>query len=181
MYAALRKHAPQGSVLDIGCGTGSFAALVAKDANYRVSAVDPAKNMIAECGKHAMEAGVKVDFRIASAGRLPFADESFDMVFSNGALHHWQDPVAGLNEIHRVLKPGGRVMINDLHKNVDRNELDRVVGSRIESPQARQAFLEFAPRGAFSREEVSGYLEKSRFEKFDVRQKTVNLEITMEK
>ena len=181
MYDALQKHAPEGAVLDIGCGTGSFAVFVAKDGRYEVSAIDPAKNMIAECRKYAAENGVKVDFRIASAGRLPFADESFNMVFSNGALHHWKNPVEAFNEIHRVLKPGGKVMINDLYKDVDRGELDRIVGSRIESPQARQAFLQSAPQGAFSREEVAGFLENSKFSRYEVQQKAINLGITIEK
>lgn len=48
------------------------------------------------------------------ADALPFADNSFDIVVSTGSIHHWKDPEAGLNEIYRILSPGGYALIYDI-------------------------------------------------------------------
>ena len=48
------------------------------------------------------------------ADSVPFADCSLDIVVSTGAMHHWKDPAAGLNEIYRILKHGGYALIYDL-------------------------------------------------------------------
>lgn len=50
----------------------------------------------------------------AGADALPFPNDSFDVVVSTGTLHHWKDPVAGLNKVHRVLKPGGHALMYNL-------------------------------------------------------------------
>jgi ubiquinone/menaquinone biosynthesis C-methylase UbiE len=49
---------------------------------------------------------------------MPFEDESFDTVISNGSLHEWENPIRSFNEIYRVLRPGGRYCITDLRRDV---------------------------------------------------------------
>jgi ubiquinone/menaquinone biosynthesis C-methylase UbiE len=61
----------------------------------------------------AANAGVadRVEFRVGDVASLPFADASFDAVVSTFSLHHWPDPAKSLEEIYRVLRPGGVVRI----------------------------------------------------------------------
>jgi SAM-dependent methyltransferase len=55
-----------------------------------------------------------VEFRVGDVASLPFADASFDAVVSTFSLHHWPDPAKGLEEIYRVLRPGGVARIYDV-------------------------------------------------------------------
>jgi SAM-dependent methyltransferase len=65
--------------------------------------------------QRARDAGVaeRVDFRVADAAALPLADASVDVAVSILSLHHWRDVPAILRELHRVVRPGGRVLIDD--------------------------------------------------------------------
>lgn len=67
--------------------------------------------------------------RVASAGDLPFADETFDRVVSTGSLHHWKDPLRSLAETHRVLKGDGYALLYDLVR-----DMPKAVGEEL-SPQ----------------------------------------------
>jgi ubiquinone/menaquinone biosynthesis C-methylase UbiE len=55
-----------------------------------------------------------VEVCVGKSSRIPFADAFFDIVVSTGSLHHWKEPLAGLNEVYRVLKPTGHAIMYDL-------------------------------------------------------------------
>ena len=88
-------------VLDLGCGNGQLTERLA-EMGARVQGVDASAAMV----KAARARGLQVDE--AKAEALPYADASFDAVFSNAALHWVQDQDAMLAQVHRVLRPGGR-------------------------------------------------------------------------
>jgi ubiquinone/menaquinone biosynthesis C-methylase UbiE len=60
----------------------------------------------------------RVDFRLGNVEEIPFPDQSLDLVISTFSLHHWTDPVKVLNEIDRVLKPGGVFYVFDLRRDM---------------------------------------------------------------
>lgn len=110
----LVRPQPQAQVLDLGCGAGhvSFhvAPLVAK-----VTAYDLAADMLDVVTQAATEKGLgNIVITQGMAEHLPFADASFDFVFSRYSAHHWQDVGLALREIKRVLKPGGTVAFVDV-------------------------------------------------------------------
>lgn len=181
IYNLVCETVASGNILDVGCGTGICAIQIAKDDRYEVAGIDTSAEMIKMCEKNAKEEGVTADFRVATASRLPFEDQAFDMVVSNGSLHHWEKPVEAFNEMYRVLKPGGSVFVNDLCENPDRDELMRIVGSKIPFKPMRDGFMENAPKGAFSREKVLGILEQSNFTEIDVIKKAISLEVRLQK
>ncbi|HTG16518.1 MAG TPA: class I SAM-dependent methyltransferase [Blastocatellia bacterium] len=61
--------------------------------------------------------GLTAELRTADAENLPFADAGFDLVYSHGVLHHTPDTQRAINEVHRVLRPGGTAMVMLYHKN----------------------------------------------------------------
>ena len=121
--ADIAAVAPAGTkVLDVGCGPGHLATRLALEYRLDVTGVDLDPDMIelARAGAEGARAsGIAVEdvvmprFLEADAAALPFADGSFDLVVSTLSMHHWQDQPAGLLEISRVLKSGGRALIWD--------------------------------------------------------------------
>ncbi len=108
---------PDASVLDVGCGPGALPVLLGAAApRLKLTGLDLSPDMIALGRRRAREAGVeaRVTFRVGDVARLPFADAHFDLVLSSLSRHHWADPIAGLREIRRVLKPGGEARIYDV-------------------------------------------------------------------
>src|SRR5262249_32361207 len=102
-------------VLEIGCGLGTDGAqFAAAGADY--TGVDLTEAAIDLAGKRFALSDLKGEFRVADAENLDFADDSFDLVYSHGVLHHTPNIEAAVREIHRVLKPGGRAMVMLYHR-----------------------------------------------------------------
>jgi arsenite methyltransferase len=104
-------------VVDVGCGAGIDSLIAARmvGSDGGVVGVDMTPAMLekARAGAGAMAAD-NVDFREGYAEALPVADEWADVVISNGVMNLFPDKAAGLREMARVLKPGGRLQIGDI-------------------------------------------------------------------
>lgn len=104
-------------VLDVGCGPGYWnRRLGAMDLDYY--GVDISPNSVALAKKSRKHFGLKGSIEVGNAEALPFADGFFDHVLSEGVIHHTPDTQKCVDEIHRVLKPGGTVCISFYHKNI---------------------------------------------------------------
>jgi ubiquinone/menaquinone biosynthesis C-methylase UbiE len=91
-------------ILDVGCGTGRLLrAASARWPAAQLLGVDPAQGMVMEARRFAPNA----IFHLAAAEALPFPDQTVDVVLSSISFHHWADQQKGLQEIDRVLRPGG--------------------------------------------------------------------------
>jgi 2-polyprenyl-3-methyl-5-hydroxy-6-metoxy-1,4-benzoquinol methylase len=102
-------------VLEIGCGLGTDGAQFAK-AGADYTGIDLTEASIELAQKRFELAGLKGEFRVSDAENLDFADETFDVVYSHGVLHHTPDTATAVREIHRILKPGGRAMVMLYHR-----------------------------------------------------------------
>jgi len=103
-------------VLDLGCGAGTDSLVAAQMVGQsgRVTGIDMTPEMLAKARASAAEMGANVEFVEGEVERLPFADESFDVVISNGVIDLVPDKDAVFGEISRVLAPGGRIQIADV-------------------------------------------------------------------
>ena len=99
-------------LLEVGCGMGTDLLQFARG-GAKVTGVDLTPRSIDISRHHLSLYGQSGEFAISDCERLPFADESFDVAYSNGVLHHTPDTAGAVREIHRVLRPGGlaRVML----------------------------------------------------------------------
>jgi len=97
---------PGARCLDVGCGPGALVAeLVGRLGAGQVCAVDPSQPFV----DAARERFPEVDVRLAAAESLPFEDATFDAALASLVVHFMEDPVAGLREMGRVVRPGGAV------------------------------------------------------------------------
>jgi len=96
-------------VLDVGCGTG-FGTEGLLEHTENVHGLDQSVHQLEKAwdklGKHD-----PVSFYRGDAERLPFRDDSFDVVWSSGSIEYWPNPVLALRDIRRVAKPGGQVLV----------------------------------------------------------------------
>jgi arsenite methyltransferase len=111
-----RLH-PGERVLDLGSGAGTDSLVAAQMVGEegRVTGIDMTNEMLSKARAAAAEIGLaNVDFVEGEAEKLPFADESFDVVISNGVIDLIPDKDAVFSELRRVLVPGGRLQIADV-------------------------------------------------------------------
>jgi arsenite methyltransferase len=104
-------------VVDVGCGAGIDSLIASKMVGPagHVVGVDMTHPMLDKAGASAAAMGAaNVEFRQGYAEELPILDEWADVVISNGVMNLFPDKSAGLREMARVLKPGGRLQIGDI-------------------------------------------------------------------
>ena len=101
-------------VADLGCGTGFISLALADDSNI-VFSVDNSRNMLKELKEEALKRNLKNIYPLnSSLDNLTLFDESLDAVFINMALHHIKDAKKAINEMYRVLKKSGKLVISDV-------------------------------------------------------------------
>jgi SAM-dependent methyltransferase len=91
-------------ILDVGCGTGANLALLSEFG--QAEGVDVSPDALAFCRKRGLE-----NVRLGAAESLPWEDDEFDLVTAFDVVEHMDDDVAGLREMRRVLRPGGRLLL----------------------------------------------------------------------
>ncbi len=103
-------------LLEVGCGLGTDTLQFARNGAL-TTGVDLTENSVAFAEKRFALYGVPGEFRTADAENLPFPDDTFDVVYSFGVLHHTPRTQTAINEVHRVVKSGGgQIVIMLYHK-----------------------------------------------------------------
>ena len=106
-----------GHVLEVGCGPGRLSIRLARRHALGVTGLDLDPAMIERARRNVDRPkdgdGRRPSFLVGDVASLAFPDGSFDLVVSTLSMHHWADPTAGLAEIGRVLRPGGRALVWD--------------------------------------------------------------------
>lgn len=130
--ADIASWLPRGSaVLEVAPGPGFLAIELAK-LGYRVTGLDISRSFVEIAARNASKAGVDIEFRHGDVALMPFADASHDFAVCVAAFKNFPDPIAALDEIYRVLRPGGSASIQDLRKDVTEMEIDAEVrGMRL--------------------------------------------------
>jgi len=102
-------------LIEVGCGMGTDLLQFARGGAH-ITGVDLTPRSVEIARQHFRVYHMPGDFSLADAERLPFPDNSFDLYYSNGVLHHTPDTSAAVREAHRVLKPGGTVKVMLYHR-----------------------------------------------------------------
>jgi SAM-dependent methyltransferase len=102
-------------VLEVGCGLGTDGVQFAR-AGADYTGVDLTAAAVELARRNFEQRGLSGKFRTADAEALDFPDESFDLVYSHGVLHHTPDTAQAIREVHRVLRPGGTAVVMLYHR-----------------------------------------------------------------
>ncbi|OGO38932.1 MAG: hypothetical protein A2147_11045 [Chloroflexi bacterium RBG_16_57_8] len=141
-YLVLRPLAgfqPQGLLLDVGCGPGHLTAAISrKFRGLNTIGLDISPKMASIARNNwPRPAYDNLDFIIGDIKALPMPDDSADIIVSSLSLHHWVEPEKAIAEMHRVLKPGGRLLIFDLRRDSPRSiYYVFAVGQALFTPEA---------------------------------------------
>jgi ubiquinone/menaquinone biosynthesis C-methylase UbiE len=157
---------PGGHVLEVAPGPGYLAIELAKR-EFVVTALDISKAFVRISRENAAKAGVVVDVRHGNAAQMPFADASFDYVVCVAAFKNFTDPIGAIDEMFRVLKPGGQASIFDLRRGATRDEIDAEVRkmhlSSLNTHLTQWAFQFMLLRLAYTHQELERMAAQSRF------------------
>jgi ubiquinone/menaquinone biosynthesis C-methylase UbiE len=124
----IARQLPSGSaVLEVAPGPGFLAIELAKHGSYRIVGLDISKSFVRMATENAMKAGVEVTFREGNASSMPFEPESFDFVYCRAAFKNFSEPVQALQEMYRVLKPGGSAVIHDMRRDASPDAIKATV------------------------------------------------------
>jgi ubiquinone/menaquinone biosynthesis C-methylase UbiE len=175
---------PQRSaVLEVAPGPGYFSIELAKLGTYAITGLDLSRTFVKIANQKAAEAGLRVDFRQGSASNMPLQKDSFDFLLCRAAFKNFADPVGALQEMCRVLKPGGRGLIIDLKRNVSpetiSNHVDGMGLTWFNRILTKLAFKGMLVKSAYTRDEFEEMLKQTPFSKADIEEGDLGLEITM--
>ena len=180
-----REIAPGSRVLEVAPGPGYFCVELARRGSFAVTGLDISHTFVKIAAKNAEEAGVEVDFQQGSASNLPFPRGSFDFLLCRAAFKNFGQPVAALQEMCRVLKPGGRGLIIDLRGDASPTEISRHVDrmglSTFHHIMTKLAFKTMLLKSAYTREQFQQMLAQSEFSKVEIAKADIGFEIRMTK
>jgi len=185
VWKILHKGIKGGTVLDIGTGSGLLAIELSKvkGGHFDIIAIDISENMIRKAIENAKRAGVRdrITFLVSTAAALPFPDDSFNLVISYASLHHWLEPVAVFNEVERVVKETGSVIIRD-NKRVYQNPFWKSIIwfiSRFMNKRHRENWPK-AILASYTIPEVNEILSRSRLRDYRVSSDFVFIDLCIE-
>lgn len=157
---------PGCDVLEVAPGPGFFAIELAKLGDFKITCLDASRTFVNIATKNTQAAGAKIDFRLGNASAMPFGDESFDFIYCSAAFKNFSEPAKAIDEMHRVLRPGGETVIVDLRKDASLDEIDAYVDQSGRSwfdAWLTKRTLRWLARRAYTEEEFQRMAHESLF------------------
>jgi ubiquinone/menaquinone biosynthesis C-methylase UbiE len=190
--AAYRKQAaqlaadlPDGArVLEVAPGPGYLSIELARLRRLHVTALDISHTFVEIGGEKARRAGVAVDFRQGDVAKMPFEAESFDLIVCQAAFKNFTLPRTALAEMHRVLRTGGTVLIQDMSHDATHADIEEEVkGMDLGRLSAfmTKATLESLRKRAYSPLQLELLVAESPFQTCEITTAGIGLEVQLEK
>jgi ubiquinone/menaquinone biosynthesis C-methylase UbiE len=171
-------------VLEVAPGPGYLAIEVARVGKFHVTGLDISRTFVQIASDNARQAGVTVDFQQGDVARMPFASGTFDLVVCQAAFKNFTLPHSALAEMHRVLRPGGTAVIQDMSHDATHEDIAREVAGmglgRLSSFTTR-ATLEMLKRRAYSPGRFASLAATSPFRTAAITTQGIGLEVRLEK
>jgi len=174
------------NVLEIAPGPGYLAIELAKRRNLRIIGLDISETFVAIARENAQRAGAGIAFQHGDVSAMPFENEKFDFLICTSAFKNFSDPLTALNEMYRVLKPGGKVWISDLRCDVSNETIDSFVKDTMQIRGLAGIFMKstfkhtLRPR-ALTGAQFKELIAKTPFTKVEITENSMDLEVLLDK
>ena len=177
---------PAGSrILEVAPGPGYLAIEIARRGAYRVTGLDISQTFVEIATRNAREAHVDVDFQQGNASAMPLPENSFDLILCRAAFKNFSHPVAAMNEMHRVLTPGGRALIIDLRKDACMDDINAYIKQSdlgwANAVLYKVTFRYLLLPRAYSRQEFEDMASNSAFAGARIDDSGIGFEVTLQK
>jgi ubiquinone/menaquinone biosynthesis C-methylase UbiE len=176
--------APNAKVLEVAPGPGYFAVELARLGSYRITGLDISKTFVEIAQRNAERAGVRAEFRLGSASAMPFESSLFDFLFCRAAFKNFSEPVRALQEMHRVLKPGGRALIVDLRREASLESINQEVAHMglglFSAWLTRLAFRFVLLKRAYTKSDFEEFLAQTQFRSVGIEEKGNGMDIWLQ-
>jgi ubiquinone/menaquinone biosynthesis C-methylase UbiE len=174
-----------GAVLEVAPGPGYQAIELARTGTLRVTGLDISHTMVEIAREGARAAGVSVDFRQGDVTAMPFESGVFDLIVCQAAFKNFKQPVKALDEMHRVLRPGGLAVIEDMNREAPdaavAAEVRAMKLSRLNSFMTRLILAKFLRRRAYSPARFRSLVALSAFPGCEISTRGMALEVRLRK
>jgi ubiquinone/menaquinone biosynthesis C-methylase UbiE len=174
---------PRDRVLEIAPGPGYLAIELARLTDCRIVGVDISRTFVRIARDNAFKAGVDIAFDEGDAADLPLPSDGFDFIVCCAAFKNFVRPLDALDEMYRVLKPGGTALIVDLRKDFSPQEIDAYVRGKgvINGVLIKLTFNTMLKKRAYTQEALAQLVSQSRFGRGDVTLDALAFELWLHK
>jgi ubiquinone/menaquinone biosynthesis C-methylase UbiE len=185
--ATARRLAPQikagARVLEIAPGPGYLAIELARLTGCRMIGLDISKTFVEIATRNADKAGVNACFDQGDAAELPYPSDVFDFIVCRAAFKNFSRPLAALDEMHRVLKPGASALIIDLRRDFSPHEIDDYVKGKgaINAALIKLTFNTMLKKRAYTQEGIRQLVSQSQFRNGDLQLGMLGFELWLRK
>lgn len=176
---------PGSQVLEVAPGPGYFAVELAKLGPYKVTGLDISRTFVEIARRNAREAGVAAKFRLGDAANMPFEDGTFDFLLCRAAFKNFTQPLRALQEMHRVLVPGGRALIIDLRRDAPPQSVSKAVDQMhlgaVNTFLTKSCFRLMLLKRAYTKSDFERLLNDTGFGPVEIREDLIGLELLLHK
>ncbi|WP_410601639.1 class I SAM-dependent methyltransferase [Amycolatopsis sp. lyj-90] len=178
----LTADLPEGAkILEVAFGPGYFAVELAR-LGFSVTGLDVAPTFVEIASEYARAQGVEAEFREGDVAGMPFDDGSFDFVVCQAAFKNFVWPVKSLDEMYRVLRPGGTAVVQDMNRDATDGDIVRDVESmklgKLAALGVRQALGQLRRR-AYTPVDFSALVAETAFRTCEVTTEGISLDVRL--
>jgi ubiquinone/menaquinone biosynthesis C-methylase UbiE len=180
----LAEKLPAGArVLEIAPGPGYLSIALAKLGPFKITGLDISQSFVRMASEYAKREGVAARFIHGSASDIPLEDGMFDLIVCRAAFKNFSEPLKALNEMNRVLKPGGYAIIIDLRKDASWNEIvayvDGLKISRASTWFTKFTFKHMLLKRAYTESQMTSLARESDFKSSEIIRSPLGMEIRL--
>ncbi len=174
------------TILEVAPGPGYLSIELTKMGDYHIVGLDISPTFVEIAQAKAKEAGVDIDFRQGNASHMLLASDQFDFIVCSAAFKNFSEPVQAMDEMSRVLKPGGTALIIDLRPDAPIEEIETHIRKEmaltgVNFLLTKWAFQSMLLKRAYPKDTIKQFAAQSNFKTCTIDEDGIGLYIYLEK